>query len=398
MAPLRPAFPSFQSQRFFGSLDGLRALSIAAVIWHHAASEFFPAWVPLVHSGNRGVNLFFVISAFLISTLLIRGKRSGGLHIPRFWCRRALRILPLYYAMLLVYVAAVVFTERDAVARSGFFAHLPYFASFTSNWFVPLDGRVIFYFAWSLAAEEQFYLCWPWIERAFTGAHAALLALGGLVVSQVAGQVWNATHALFLLKIVSSVPAAILLGVVLAHVLDSPRGFRAVSAIAGRRGAGVLALGGVVAVLALEPWLGAFGEVAVALSLAALVATCVVREDNDLAPVLGWRPIAWIGTISYGIYLMHPLCIAVGRALLGRAGVHRPVPLFLVALALSVVVASLSFVTFERFFLRLKDRVFAGPAKAGAAFAGGAIAIAAIPAVVTPIDPSAVSRGPILGA
>src|SRR6185369_11900809 len=94
-----------------------------------------------------------------------------------------LRIFPLYFVVLLVYVASVALFEHDASARQGFFSNLRYFATFTSNWFVAHDSsRVIFYFAWSLAAEEQFYLCWPWIERFLPrwGPVAVALALTAL--------------------------------------------------------------------------------------------------------------------------------------------------------------------------------------------------------------------------
>lgn len=354
-------YDAFRRRRFFTNLDGLRALSILAVIWHHAASPVFPAWVPLVHEGKRGVNLFFVISAFLISTLLLRAKERGTLNVPRFWGRRALRILPLYYAMLGAYIGLVWLFEHDATARAGFFAHLRYFATFTSNWFVALDSpRVIFYFAWSLAAEEQFYLCWPWVERVLSRFWPAVVAVVGLVVTQAAGWEYERGGAVdFGLKLVSSVPAAILLGVVLAHVLHTPRGFRWVAALAGRRGSGVAAFLVLLGALAVEPQLGFFGELVVAVSMTLVVATCVVREDGDLSPFLRLRGVAWIGTISYGIYLMHVLCIGVVRGGLQRLfGAADPYLLFVLSSLLAIAVASLSYVTYERFFLRLKDRWF----------------------------------------
>lgn len=349
----------FHLRKHFGSLDGLRAVSILGVIWHHSAAAAFAVAVPFVHQGNRGVNLFFAISAFLISTLLIRSRERHRLNVPRFWVRRALRILPLYFAVLAVYVVLVAATERDVAAREGFFANLRYFATFTSNWFVQLDSpRVIFYFAWSLAAEEQFYLCWPWIERKFSGVGPVVIALGGLLVSQGARFVHDHSEAPgVLLKIVSSVPAAILAGVVLAHVLNSRRGFRMLWPILGRRGSAIAA--GLVTVLAIgvEPWLGFAGEPVVAVSLALLVGACVIREDNDLARLLAWRPVVWIGIVSYGIYLVHMLAISSGRRALEAMGIDSPFAVFAAGTAVAITVASLSYVTFERFFLRLKDRI-----------------------------------------
>jgi peptidoglycan/LPS O-acetylase OafA/YrhL len=110
--------------------------------------------------------------------------------------------------------------------------------------------------------------------------------------------------------------------------------------------------------------------------LTLLVASCVVREDNDLAPMLRLRPVAWIGTISYGIYLMHMLSISAVRRVLGRMGEASPYWEFLAGAMLSICVASVSYWTFERYFLRLKDQWFADqPGKklsTGAASAAGA--------------------------
>lgn len=354
-------YTSFRDRRFFGSLDGLRAISIVGVVWHHSAAAGFAADAPLVHQGNRGVNLFFVISAFLISTLLLRAKESGSLDVARFWIRRALRILPLYYAMLLAYAGLVYFVERDPAAQAGFWQNLRYFATFTSNWFVELDGRVIFFFAWSLAAEEQFYLCWPWVERWLSRHRVLLLAGAGLILTQVARWAYEASGGGNLgLKIASSVPAAILVGVMLAHVLHSRRGFLLAARVFGRRGSALVVALLVLATLAAEPSLGFAGEILVAGMLAMLVGSCVVREDNDLAKILRLKPVAWVGVISFGIYLMNMIGIAIAR--LGAeklGGVASPWIDFVGGMAVTVALASASYLTYERFFLRLKDRWFA---------------------------------------
>lgn len=93
------------------------------------------------------------------ATLLLREReRNSKIDLKAFYIRRSLRIFPLYYGVLFLYMVLVSVLERDSTAGQAFFNNLIYFATYTSNLFVPLDGRVIFYFAWSLAAEEQFYL------------------------------------------------------------------------------------------------------------------------------------------------------------------------------------------------------------------------------------------------
>lgn len=376
------SYGRFRNVRFFSCLDGLRAFSIIAVIWHHRASSAVSADLGFLHRGNRGVTLFFAISAFLISTLLLRAKEKGAICVPRFLARRALRILPLFYGVLAIYVVFVAFVERDAVAAREFLANLPAFATFTSNWFVTLDGpRVIFYFAWTLAAEEQFYLCWPWIERYLSNWWPVVVAIAALVISQGIGFAFAGNYADSLpLKIAASVPAAILLGVILAHTLNSRRGFGWLMAVAGRRGSAVAAVVVVAGALAAEPALGFGGELLTSLAMALLVATCVVREDNDLAPLLRLRPIAWIGTVSYGIYLMHMLSVGAARRALALAGVASPYADFAAGAILSIAIATVSYWTFERFFLRLKDRWFAdAPARLKPAAASKAAARHAVP-------------------
>lgn len=353
------AYQAFRQTRFFSSLDGLRAISIAAVVWHHTAA-YATTWTwSIFRAGNQGVHLFFVISAFLITTLLLRAKDAGSLDLPRFWMRRAVRILPLYYAVLGIYVVAVFAFERDALARGTFFANLPAFLTFTSNWFVDLEhGRVIFYFAWSLAAEEQFYLCWPWVERWASSWKPVSIAVATLVVTQVAGAIDAASEMARLpLKIVGSVPPTILTGVILAHVLHRPNTYRWAYVVLGRRGSAVGAATLAVLAVSIGSRLPGWSGLVVAVAFALLVGSCVVRQDNDLAPILRVRWIAWIGTTSYGIYLVHMLCAnVVQRALGDFLHVDSSVATFVGTLVLSTLVASLSYCTYEAYFRGVKRR------------------------------------------
>jgi peptidoglycan/LPS O-acetylase OafA/YrhL len=374
--PLRAsatAHDRYRQTRFFSSLDGLRALSILAVIWHHTASA--GATHAILHEGKKGVNLFFVISGFLIVTLLLRTKEQRGtFSLAKFWGRRALRIFPVYYAVLGLYVVLVFWLERDPVYRRAFFSHLPAFATFTSNWFVSLENpRVIFYFAWSLAAEEQFYLVWPWFERFLRGAWPLLAALVTLLVTQVVAIGTSAQNPMALplaLRIISSVPAAILLGVVLAHLLHSPATFRLLHGISGRRGSAVSALILLLAALSLAPLLGPPENLFIAVSMTLLVSACVIREDNDLARILSNPVVAWIGKVSYGMYLFHMIAVNVIHLLSSRLGFSSPYLDFAGGVLLAVGMASLSYLFFESRLLKVKDRLFRENAAPGLLFVG----------------------------
>jgi peptidoglycan/LPS O-acetylase OafA/YrhL len=355
------AHDRFLRTSFFASLDGLRALSILAVIWHHtvAASTSYS----FLRQGKNGVNLFFVISGFLIVTLLLRSKAENrGFSIARFWGRRSLRILPIYYVALVLYVILVSFFEHNPFFRHEFFGNLPAYASFTSNWFVDLRSpRVIFFFAWSLAAEEQFYLVWPWFERFLVGAWPLIAAVVMLILSQAillstSGR--SPAELPLAVRMLSSVPSSILLGVVLAHLLHSPATFGVLSRISGHRGSAGFALVLMLLALGMGSHLGLSENLVIAGSMMMLVSACVIREDNDLSRMLSIPAVAWIGKVSYGMYLFHMISVNAARRLLSELDLRSPYLDFLGGAVLATVIASVSYVFFESRLLRLKNRIF----------------------------------------
>jgi peptidoglycan/LPS O-acetylase OafA/YrhL len=361
---------AFRACRYFGSLDGLRCLSIIAVIWHHTRPTAY-AEIALLQHGFMGVELFFVISGFLITTLLLRERAvQGNISLGRFYIRRTLRIFPLYYTVLLLYVVMVVLFDRHSPPGRAFFANLPYFASYTSNWFVSFNNdRVIFYFVWSLAAEEQFYLLWPTVEQRLgsTGAVLFMVGLLALVTAGVAG----ATDAVLppgtlVNTIITRFPVPIGLGVLLAHALHDRRGYRWLSMVFGHRVSAPLAL----AVLGLTLARTNPSSGAVRAAMTALVATVVMREDHFLAPFLKWRPIAHVGVVSYGMYLLHMLTCNFARRLLQHAGITQPLAPFVVTTGAVIAVASFSYRYYESVFLRLKERLAPKPDSTTAISAG----------------------------
>jgi peptidoglycan/LPS O-acetylase OafA/YrhL len=350
------AYGDFQGRKNFGSLDGLRALSIVGVLWHHVAAGR-DLW--LAEQGASGVSLFFAISGFLITTLLLREqRRTGQISLRAFYARRSLRIFPLYYAVLFVYVLATAFGEGDREARAAFFHNLPFYLTYTSNWFVKLDREhVIFYFAWSLATEEQFYVVWPSVEKwvgtrlayAPVAIAIALIALWASVHTDVL----MLDHASLARTIVLSIPPPICLGVVLAHLLHDERTFRVVAPLLARKWLSTVLLAAVI-VLLLPAGLAARSAAFVAMAL--LVGACVVNEEHGLAPVLRSAPFASVGKVSYGTYLMHMLVVnIVVRVLLGL-GIESLVVVFPLAALAIFGVAWLSFHFFESRFLALKAR------------------------------------------
>jgi peptidoglycan/LPS O-acetylase OafA/YrhL len=276
----------------------------------------------------------------------------------------------------------VLVLDRQSAAGRAFFGNLPFFATYTSNWCVNFTNeRVIFFFAWSLATEEQFYLFWPTIEKRLGSRGAVLSMLAILAVASVAmagGLKWLLVPGTLGSQIVTSFPVPIGLGVLLAHLLHEERGYRLAALALGRRASAPLAL----LVLGLAVFWARSEGWSVSLAMTALVGSVVIREDHLLAPLLRWRPIAHMGVVSYGMYLLHMLALNVVRRVLERLGISQPwAPLF-GTLALSLAAASLSYRYYESFFLRLKDRY--GPAAGSRVPAMGLAAAVAAPA--TPSD------------
>lgn len=311
----------------------------------------------LASFGPDGVTLFFAISGFLITTLLLRERaRNGQVDLRAFYVRRSLRIFPLYYAVLLLYVLLVLLMERHSPVGRQFFANLPFFLTYTSNIFVQLDGRVIFYYAWSLAAEEQFYVSWPPVMKLLrtNAAGVALLALisAGLIgvelMDYFGGEPSRST-----MRFVLGVPLAIVLAAMMAICMHTPRGFATIRPFVAGKFASALWLAAVIATLASS---GA-PRFAIHASMVGLVLSCVARPDHLLASPLAWRPLAYVGKISYGLYLLHMLAKHVALKLLVVLGLQQNwVLVFIGTLAIGLVAAFLSFRYFESLFLARKTR------------------------------------------
>ena len=162
--------------RQIASLDGLRAISIGFVIFAHlSGTQFFPSFVVARRSfGNYGVRIFFVISGFLITTLLLQELASSGrISLKRFYLRRVFRILPAKYFYILATLIATLIGWIH-VSGNDFMHALTYTANydFDRSWYVT--------HLWSLAVEEQFYLIWPAV-LALAGSRKGMLVAASMI-------------------------------------------------------------------------------------------------------------------------------------------------------------------------------------------------------------------------
>ena len=344
---------------YIPALDGLRAVAVVAVLLYHGDQR----WIP---GGFLGVDVFFVISGYLITCLLLAEvQRDGHVGLGRFWYRRARRLLPALFTMLtVVSVYALVFLP-DVVAqlRGEVLAAIFY----VENWF--LTYRHLSYFqrtgrlpllqhVWSLAVEEQYYLVWP---AALTlclvvwGVRRRRM-LAGILVAVVASTVWMAVlyHPYMSPDRLSRLYygtdtriGALLLGSALAFVWAPWR----LRGQVGRNAAAVLDIGAVLGLAGLAVLFLSIHELdatlyrggfLLAAVVSAVVVAVAVHPASRIAPrLLSGRVLSWIGIRSYGIYLWHWPVFMVTRP---HADVSfGGLPLLALRFALTGAIAELSF-------------------------------------------------------
>ncbi len=336
---------------YLPGLDGIRAIAVLAVMAYHL--NF--GWAP---GGLLGVQVFFVLSGYLITDLLVAEYgRHRGIGLKQFWIRRARRLLPALFVMLFVTVGWATLFDRSQLAALR--SDLPAGVFYVSNWWFIFHH--VSYFAkfgppsplghlWSLAIEEQFYLIWPllvlagmrWIHARrtlilVTLAVATCSALEmGLLFSPNSDptRVYDGTDTRAF---------ALLIGAALALGLPRHRAFAPVTANA-RRLLNVVGMASLLGIFAMfwhtnqyEPFLYEGGLLLLAL-LTALLIGVTIHPGSQLRSILGWEPLRWVGERSYAIYLWHYPVIVLTTPLNAPPNVVRAI----LQIAATLVIAALS--------------------------------------------------------
>jgi peptidoglycan/LPS O-acetylase OafA/YrhL len=339
-----------QSRRL-SALDGIRAFAVIGVMLFH----FGVSWA---QGGLLGVDVFFVLSGFLITSLLCREfHRSGTVRLRAFWSRRARRLLPPLLVLLLgVALYAHFFAtsvdvgslRKDALATLVYVANWRYIAS-NQGYFAMAQSPSALLHAWTLGIEEQYYLLWPHIALftlrrrgprglavvAGVGAVASALEMGILYAAGVSvNRLYYGTDTRAQALLVGSFLAA--LGAVAVgtgsggtdETLPSPLP-PSWTATAGRRQwvVGVGIVGAVVllscarSLVGTDPVLYRGGFFVVALATGAVITTVVTAPTAVLSRILSLPPLVFVGRISYGLYLYHwPLFLVINNAHTGLSG------------------------------------------------------------------------------
>jgi peptidoglycan/LPS O-acetylase OafA/YrhL len=294
--------------RHIAALDGLRALAVLAVLCFHLG---------LSQAGYLGVDVFLVLSGFLITSLmLIEHEQTGRIDIRAFYVRRAYRLMPAFYAFVAL-GALLVLVRSQPTARRVFLDNAATSLLYVNNYFriAQPEAGLWFGHSWSLSLEEQFYLLWPLCMRWLVGSAARRARLPwlllGAVLAVACWRLWLVAHQAGELRIVFGLDTRsdeLLLGCLLAALRHQGLLERAVRPLGWAGPAALLSLLALcLAAPTLDPhgtWLALGGYTGVALLSAVLVGS-LTQPDAPLTRLLSWSPLSRLGQLSYGFYLWH---------------------------------------------------------------------------------------------
>ena len=360
-APSRPSSTFYRPE-----LDGLRFFAFFAVFLNHTLlldPGRGAAWKRVLGgigvSGAFGVDLFFALSAYLITELLLRERaRTGALDVPAFYLRRILRIWPLYFAFLI----AVVLVPGDELTA-------PYalgFGLFCGNWLYILHPlRTLAAPLWSVSVEEQFYLVWPWAVRRGGPERIARIAIGLAVASFALvlglqlggiGEPWLSKNSL---TRADGIAAGVLLAVALRG--EAPRLSTAARCAVLCAALPLLALLGMLNPF--EPGVHLVRNLIVypaAALLCSAILVAVMGMEGRAGGLLRHPALIYLGRISFGLYVFHQVGLAAADRLFPgfQHAAWQWAQHFAAGLLVTGALAAASYRFLEQPFLKLKQRRF----------------------------------------
>jgi peptidoglycan/LPS O-acetylase OafA/YrhL len=339
---------------YIPAIDGLRALAVAAVLLYHSGL----GWLP---GGFLGVEVFFVISGYLITSLLIADHRSTGhVGLGGFWRRRARRLLPAVFTLIVAtLVYSVIFLPGEVAALRGnavagfFYASNWYQIFHSQSYFESLGRPSLLQHLWSLGVEEQFYLVWPvlfsLVLARIKPRYAFTLVLGGAIASSalMAYKFDPGSDPSRIYYGTDTRAGGLLFGAALAFVWQAgnlparaSRLFRQTADVWGAVALiGLICFAATIRETDTLLYRGGFAIVGVVTAL--VIAAAVHPDAGFLRRVLGRQPLLWLGTRSYSVYLWHWPVFMLTRP--GYDVSLDGVPLFALRLVITAVLAEASY-------------------------------------------------------
>jgi len=353
-----------QIPKYIPQFDGLRGIAILIVLLAHLAYIEGIGFAGIFKYGRTGVDLFFVLSGFLITGILLDTKELPG-YFKNFYARRALRIWPPYYAMFLMFfIVLPLFHDHRSFLTD--VKTWPYYLTYTQNLFYRFQRSIPLGPTWSLAVEEQYYMIWAPVVLACGRKSLRNILVGMIVfslcfraISFYRGASLDFVHTFTLCRLEPLAAGGLAALWLRSDKCDSRKWnqWGWISLIAGVAGIGVAFVHwGFETRIFSYPFLAAAFAGTLAISLTADPA------KTFLGRALTQRWLTYTGRISYGVYLIHvPIFIfvnRVARGIWGESGYSRLTQVLIVCAAYAAVyaVASISWFCFERPILRLKEK------------------------------------------
>lgn len=356
--------PAHLETGYMIQLDALRGMAVFAVMLHH----FMPSIAHVlpndfINLGNAAVRLFFVLSGFLITRILLNAKQKmsvalpGSFLIQRFYLRRTLRIFPIYYLTLGV---ASLLNIPGSLSMFGW--HFFYLSNVYYSLQGSFEGQLSHF--WSLSVEEQFYLLFPWLifalSKQWIGVGLLLLILSSPLFRMVVFATSDSPLGAALL-----LPAcldSLGLGALLAHYSLGPKNsYHRFAQSCGWIGAGTIAFLAICYTNHQFPLLvNSLTQLATSLLFTVLIAKTAEGFQGWMKSVMEWQPLLSLGKISYGAYLYHPLVLFGVNTLAKRLydfpsnAIGIELGLACVAIALTWLLAHFSWVLLEQRIQALK--------------------------------------------
>ncbi len=336
--------------KYRNALDGLRAICIIFTIFNHIS--FVPSYI----DGSFGVDIFFALSGWLITWLLLRdSSQDQKINLKSFYIRRFFRIVPLYAFTIFIYFCASELLARigQPEKQNEFFTALPYIASFNSE-FRPVEAGNSFLHAWTLGIEEKFYIIWPCIlffllKKPLWAFTVSALIIGGLLFASngesffVRGYFGLAFGALLAI-IVKNKP----------RLIDIFKKSEIASICVG-----LMVLTYIASLI--FPMVNIW-NLAMSFCGAGLVASLWFNEDSPTSRILSFSPLAWAGKLTFAIYLTHVLVLNAVEIGIDKLGLENSMMLeFTLAYPLSIAFAYILHITIEKPCITMGRKIASGP-------------------------------------